>query len=345
MSYPLSIPPLSSIYFSSRELTDILNNLTHAVQVHPSLGRSPSVRNLLLMWTKLAQNNSRTLDIDLCYRRLLRELTSDDLKSFVKLLSNSTHAVTSRSFPPPTQPTFTSQELSISQSIQDCGYYIFASPVDPYTLQLIRNICLDSSLPRSVSGPPLSPLTDSNSQGRYDLTFSDQQQHILRTLFHQPPFTSIAQCYFNGIFPHCSSVIAWYSYSTRTDSCDFHQLRRRAQEFHLDFEGPISLKLFLYLTSVSDSSGPHQLISNRSDHLPNPIRLHEQSMQSGPSAIPPDIISMCLSDDCSLITINGCKGTLFLVDTSRPHRGCVPAPAHGRLILSTTFRISNLGNP
>ena len=96
---------------------------------------------------------------------------------------------------------------------------------------------------------------------------------------------------------------------------------------------------------MPEHCGPHQIFSQRGDNQPQPIRDYEKSLGIGGSDLPDGLVGPFLEATDIVSTILGSRNTIFLVDTSRPHRGLAPDKNHGRLVLSTTFRISNLGNP
>ena len=72
--------------------------------------------------------------------------------------------------------------------------------------------------------------------------------------------------------------------------------------------------------------------------------MHENSLGNGGSFIPENLISTSLYD-ADIKTILGKKGLLFLVDTSRPHRGLEPSFMKSRHIASASYCLTNLGNP
>ena len=223
-------------------------------------------------------------------------------------------------------------------------FFVFPPDFMRSHLTMLRKTVSESSFSLDDNGRTVSPLTFCGI-GRYPLSFSDTQHNYLSSVLHSPLITSLVSCYLNGIHPHCSKVIGWYSYTDSQSSSDFNSLRKRAQEFHIDFEGPSFLKLFVYLSPVTSDSGPHQVFSQSGDNIPSKLRKYERNLGTLDSHIPEFLSSPFFDVPGQVSSIVGDRGTMFLVDTSRPHRGLAPLLNCGRLVLNTTFRISNLGNP
>ena len=334
--------PLSTDYLSCDEIIKVVNLTISSVQQDPRLNNYPSLLQVLCFWKRLATNNSRTIELDLLYRLLIREVPTHEISIFINhvyrnLLSLNLYF---HSSVPYTYPN----SLSVVDQLKHKGFYVFPSDIMRSHLSLLRKIVSVSTFSLDDNGRYLSPLTV-GGVGRYPLSFSDTQQSYLSSVLHSQQITSLVSCYLNGIHPQCSKVIGWYSFTDSQSSSDYDSLRKRAQQFHIDFEGPSFLKLFVYLSPVTSDSGPHQVFSHPGDHIPPKLRQYERLLGSLDSHIPEFLSSPFLNVSGQVSSIVGERGTMFLVDTSRPHRGLAPLLNCGRLVLNTTFRISNLGNP
>jgi hypothetical protein len=101
---------------------------------------------------------------------------------------------------------------------------------------------------------------------------------------------------------------------------------RRPEEFHRDLDDFAELKLFVYLTDVDLTAGPHAMI--RTSHkwdIPKGTRILELR-DPGYKAIE------------NLQRITGPAGTAWLQDSLVLHRGTIPTGKH-RLMLSVTYTL------
>jgi hypothetical protein len=107
-----------------------------------------------------------------------------------------------------------------------------------------------------------------------------------------------------------------------------------AQLFHFDLDRLNFLKLFVYLTDVTDLTGPHMYVPGTHRTLPASLRAarrYEDDEVAGEAAVAP-------------IAITGRAGTMFFADTRGLHKGLPPA-AGARLVLQFQWSTSLFGAP
>ncbi|MBP1856914.1 phytanoyl-CoA dioxygenase family protein [Rhizobium herbae] len=108
-----------------------------------------------------------------------------------------------------------------------------------------------------------------------------------------------------------------------------------AQLFHHDMHRLGFVKVFVYLTDVELSSGPHTLV--RGTHRKRPPHLWADGRHSDDA-----IAQAGLADD--VVQITGKAGTVMLVDTSCLHKGAHPE-SESRLLASIQYTNSLFGKP
>jgi hypothetical protein len=165
--------------------------------------------------------------------------------------------------------------------------------------------------------------------GSYLLDDIVRAPHILE-LANRPEILSVAEAYF-GCVPTLYSMNAWWSFP-QNDGAE-----RITQMFHRDLDDFKFLALFVYLTDVDETNGPHQYVHG--SHHPETIRhwlieggcataeadelVAELFKGSGYNGR--DLYPQYLSG--RIVTINGPAGAAFLADPYGLHRGIAPARA------------------
>lgn len=138
---------------------------------------------------------------------------------------------------------------------------------------------------------------------------------------------TIAGAYFRCL-PIYDFTAMWWT--TRFGTRD---LSAAAQEFHFDMDRLHFLKFFVYLTDVTEQSGPHVFVagSHRSKPrvLREPERFDDELVESHYPA-------------ASIKRICGPRGTVFAVDTKGLHKG-EPILAGDRLAFQVEFTTSTFG--
>ena len=133
-------------------------------------------------------------------------------------------------------------------------------------------------------------------------------------LFNDPMLLGLVETWL-GCTPTLYSVNAWWSYPGTEPRLI------NSQYFHRDTDDWRFVTLFVYLTSVDDTSGPHQIVEGS--------HTEDWSEVSGKG---PDFSGKIEATHADLIrTITGPAGTMFLCNTTALHRGLMPS-SRSRLV-------------
>lgn len=145
-----------------------------------------------------------------------------------------------------------------------------------------------------------------------------------------------------GAPPTLPFIEAWWSFHERDRA-------RQAQNFHADFHDFKWLKLFVYLTDVDDSSGPHVLVRGSHDPAlgqrliaeieasdPNRAGALEAAFAGGQRVGDDDVEALFGAD--RITPILGRAGEAFLVDTSAYHKGVLPR-SEDRLVFQALYTL------
>jgi len=159
--------------------------------------------------------------------------------------------------------------------------------------------------------------------------------------------------------PYAVSIVANYLGAVPTISYVSSWISRpsdnalNAQLFHIDRHDFKFLKLFVYLTDVTPSTGPHTFV--RGSH--NSDRIREKIMQIVDHNKKTEVIKALsqvrLSDDfifglfgvTDVVNITGPASTQFLADTSGFHRGLVPRVGDRELFQAAYVLAQNPKDP
>ncbi|RYY22813.1 MAG: hypothetical protein EOP62_22200 [Sphingomonadales bacterium] len=136
-----------------------------------------------------------------------------------------------------------------------------------------------------------------------------------------------AVSYVLGAKPTISYMAAWWSIPGRGKP-------EHAEMFHRDVDDLRFVKLFVYLTDVTDKSGPHMFVrgSHKSEELSERIRYSDEAVQD---TFPRQ----------DMLTLTGSAGTMFLENTFGLHRG-VPPSDEPRLIFQILYSFEEyIGGP
>lgn len=142
-------------------------------------------------------------------------------------------------------------------------------------------------------------------------------------LANDPGVLAAAQAFLGGK-PTISNVNMWWSFGGRKQA-------EHAQLFHRDFDDWKFCKLFIYLTDVSATSGPHVYVSATSQSSAfRKIRRYSDAE-----------IEKQFGKD-SIKTFVAPKGTAFLVDTYGFHKGLLPEKGN-RLLFQVQYSTGPIG--
>lgn len=129
---------------------------------------------------------------------------------------------------------------------------------------------------------------------------------------------------FLGAKPTISNINMWWSFGGKKQA-------EHAQLFHRDMDDWRFCKLFIYLTDVSQKSGPHIYVksSSASPKLRKIRRYVDSEVQSA-------------FGKENIITFTAPKGTAFIVDTYGFHKGLLPE-SENRLLLQVQYSLYPIG--
>ena len=143
--------------------------------------------------------------------------------------------------------------------------------------------------------------------------------------------------------PTIPYLMSWWSLHGRPEARD-------AQLFHVDFHDFKWLTLFVYLTDVDATKGPHVMVRGSHDKIRRHNMLGELSKRDPDAA---KALRKALHDNKrfedahveslygaeSITSIEGRAGDAFLVDTSAIHKGLLPQ-SEDRLVFQALYTIT-----
>ena len=158
------------------------------------------------------------------------------------------------------------------------------------------------------------------------------EQPVVQRLMADESLLSFAQEYF-GAAPLLDFMVLWWStmFSDLPGS-------QAAQFFHFDFDRVKWLKVFFYLTDVTDERGPHCFVKG-SHRRGRPGA--ERLLARGYARLSDEEIINAFGRE-SIASITGKAGTIIAVDTRGFHKGIVPKTGD-RLVLQFQYATSPFG--
>ena len=205
------------------------------------------------------------------------------------------------------QPQWSSHQLA-----EVVAYFAARPCADPYRPQLGQFI-----------GPDAAPLQ--THVGFFDNPTVVHAPHCLR-LANDPDILAAVAAIL-GAKPTISYMAAWWSMPGRGEP-------EEAELFHRDVDDLRFVKLFVYLSDVTATSGPHMFVrgSHKSDVLSERIRYQDERVQAAFGRE-------------QILTLTGPAGTMFLENTFGLHRGVPPAQTP-RLIFQVLYTLDEyIGGP
>ncbi|RED49152.1 hypothetical protein [Aestuariispira insulae] len=138
-----------------------------------------------------------------------------------------------------------------------------------------------------------------------------------------------------GCIPTITDINAWWSFAEATDARD-------AQQFHLDLDSYRFCKLFLYLTDVDATGGPHIFVETT--HDPDQLARHRPSDPAQAAEFDHWLKAQLRKTDQEVehylqiapTELTGPKGSCFLVNTKGIHKGKLPENKD-RLIVAVEY--------
>jgi hypothetical protein len=163
--------------------------------------------------------------------------------------------------------------------------------------------------------------------------------HLVR-IANDHRLLSLVEAYL-GAPPTISTFTAWWSFKGRPHP-------KHAQLFHTDTDDFRFCKLFVYLTPVDLTGGPHVYVrgSHRADRLQEVIDRVQRASSSTRERFAVMWQSLRKADGDvveffgqeSLCALTGPRGTSFLVDTAGVHKGQLPL-SHDRLVFQVCYTL------
>lgn len=205
------------------------------------------------------------------------------------------------------------------------GYVIFENTISESVIESIKKqveglSCFDG-YNKEVGEFKINAVPESVNIAGYKSSDLASIPEIMQ-IANDPAILGIVQEYF-GCIPTLTGIEMWWSLAGRAKP-------QFAQLFHRDFDGLKFLKLFVYLSDVSESNGPHVYVTGSANLkiMRRPKRYSdEQITEIFPAT---QIKKMC-----------GKKGMMFLEDTFGLHKGTLPIH-QDRLILQAVYGIHPL---
>ena len=196
-------------------------------------------------------------------------------------------------------------------------------------------------------GKPLEEMRSEYSLLGYRSDQVMRAPHVV-DLFNDPRLIDMIEAYL-GCVPTLYSLNAWWSLPANRPELIY------SQYFHRDIDDWRFLTLFLYLSDVTDASGPHQVIPG-SHTVKGMQALVDQAKSAGrdvgqfdPAASFVSSMGEGFSNDCErlfgdkIFNATGPVGTMYLVNTLALHRGLMPISS-SRLVVWARYGLGSTCN-
>ncbi len=207
------------------------------------------------------------------------------------------------------------------QNLEQWGYVKYPSLVSSEICDQLKKIALeepawvrpvDVGTMKFHDKPMYAKYDSSHPIGiRYDF-FTEQliQYPLIQKLVMDPSLLALAQNYLKAP-PVLDAVNMWWctSYSKAASA-------EAAQMYHFDLERPKWIKIFIYLTDITEETGPHCFVakSHRSKAIPWKL------LRRGYARIEDEEVAQNYRPE-DILVMTGSKGTLLAEDTRGLHKG------------------------
>lgn len=221
---------------------------------------------------------------------------------------------------------------SISQRIQQDGYYVFPTFLDDATIAYLTELSFRTKaklIPKPAQGSAEDffkrdePRTIKYQYFEKDLV----QDPVIQKLIADPSIIAVSQAFLKSK-PVLDLISMWWSTAVSSQASS-----EVAQLYHWDMERIKFLKFFFYLTDVDTNTGPHCYVKGSNNGFPETVRRDGR--------IQDEEISKAYPAD-KLVEITGKRGAILAVDTSGFHKGKNLSRAD-RLLLQFEFANSLFG--
>ena len=226
------------------------------------------------------------------------------------------------------------QLAEVSEALRNDGFYIFPNRLDAEICDRLLDFALRTeailhSAPPGITErqvyDPKSPLV-----AKYRIpSESLLGQEDVQRLMADPSIFAVVQDYL-GCYPVLDLLTMWWSTAVWKDADS-----EAAQLFHFDMDRTNFLKFFVYLTDVTEETGPHSYVRGSHQGLPPAMRRDGRFSDQL-------IAQYYASED--VIQITAPRGTVFIADTRGIHKGVHLQSGH-RLIFQMEFASSLFGAP
>jgi hypothetical protein len=224
---------------------------------------------------------------------------------------------------------FTPAEIGeIVRRIESEGYVVFDRVLPREICDQLQEFARTTPcLPMGAETPVLYSEATSNAL-RYDFAEQDILANVAACMVSlDGTLAAIAGAYF-GCLPIYDFSAMWWT--TRFGK---RELSKAAQEFHFDMDRMNFLKFFIYLTDVTEQSGPHVFVAGSHRYKPRPLRDPVRFDDGDVAASYPV---------AAVRSICGPRGLVFAADTSGIHKG-MPVISGHRLVYQVEFATGMFG--
>jgi hypothetical protein len=202
----------------------------------------------------------------------------------------------------------------INYDLLDCGYYFHKNKID---MKLIDDI--NSNIIK-INGKYCSDLYSSNNYEEFNPNNPKGVKFIYKTddlikidgiqkLLLDKQILTIAQNYL-GALPIIDIVTAWWISTSKFAD------KNAAQYWHFDMDRPKWLKVFIFLTDCSETSGPHCYIAKTHKNHSLPFSI----LKKGYARIEDELIYKSFPKS-NIRTFVAKKGSILFEDTRGLHKG------------------------
>jgi Phytanoyl-CoA dioxygenase (PhyH) len=211
------------------------------------------------------------------------------------------------------------------------GIAVFPTPLPPDDCAALEHVARshECRLTGAVAAAPARARFDEvhPMAVRFDLDEHDiVSSSIVQQLIADESLLALAQSYL-GAPPLQDMVAMWWSAAVSGSASS-----EAAQCYHFDLDRLRFLKVFVYLTDVDASTGPHEYVRGSHRDLPSAFRLDRRYGD--------DEVLATMAD--GVVSVTGPRGTMFAADTRGLHKG-VPLVRGHRLIFQLEFTTSFFG--
>jgi hypothetical protein len=304
-----------------RSLIELASLLLSAL-LYKMSGRTP-VRGYFALLRLHALSNGRITE---CLARFVRGNGND-----VKSITIEPDAVDSLIIP--IKPEEMRQLLD---TLDVDGYAVYPHRLSPATCERLRGFCREiAGVEWHHEGRTKNRSTYNGrtiNTGKLQLDTQDLTDNIdVQALMADTTLLQLAQKNL-GATPILDSVMAWWSFATTGKPSS-----AIAQMYHYDMERIQWLKVFIYLSDVTPSNGPHVYVQG--SHKPEACR--ESLLARGYVRIPDEEIEEAYGKN-RIIEVSAPEGTILLGNTIAYHKGKPPEEGE-RLIFELQFTNSLFG--